>query len=222
MIPAEYRDSGIESYWDPEHGWTEIWHAWSEDEFALDATRVTLAVGNCGVDGDTFKNSVLMDKYGIQINKTSRNTVLFMTNIGTTRSSVAYLIEALLKIAQEIENELEDASAMTPQVVRQARARADRGAAAAAGLLPLPRALPQPRRQGHPRRATCAPPTSWPTTRASASTSPSATAPWSRPSTRAASWCRPRSSFPTHPDFRSWFPARWCPRKSSSSCARWT
>ena len=24
-----------------------------------------------------------MDKYGIQINKTSRNTVLFMTNIGT-------------------------------------------------------------------------------------------------------------------------------------------
>ncbi len=45
-----------------------------------------------------------MDKYGIQINKTSRNTVLFMTNIGTTRSSVAYLIEVLVKIAQEIEN----------------------------------------------------------------------------------------------------------------------
>jgi len=30
-----------------------------------------------------------MDKFGIQANKTSRNTVLFMTNIGTTRSSVA-------------------------------------------------------------------------------------------------------------------------------------
>ncbi len=113
MIPSEYRDSGIESYWDPEHGWTGIWQAWAEDEFALDATRVTLAVGHCGVDGDTFKNSVLMDKYGIQVNKTSRNTVLFMTNIGTTRSSVAYLIEALLKIAREIENDLEDASAMT-------------------------------------------------------------------------------------------------------------
>ena len=38
-----------------------------------------------------------MDKYGIQINKTSRNTVLFMTNIGTTRSSVAYLIEVLVQ-----------------------------------------------------------------------------------------------------------------------------
>ena len=41
-----------------------------------------------------------MDKYGIQINKTSRNTVLFMTNIGTTRSSVAYLIEVLARIAR--------------------------------------------------------------------------------------------------------------------------
>ena len=38
------------------------------------------------MDGDTFKSNELMDKYGIQINKTSRNTVLFMTNIGSTRS----------------------------------------------------------------------------------------------------------------------------------------
>jgi arginine decarboxylase len=53
-----------------------------------------------------------MDKYGIQINKTSRNTVLFMTNIGTTRSSVAYLIEVLVKIAQELDATLEDASRM--------------------------------------------------------------------------------------------------------------
>ena len=51
-----------------------------------------------------------MDKYGIQINKTSRNTVLFMTNIGTTRSSVAFLLEVLVKIATELEQEREDAS----------------------------------------------------------------------------------------------------------------
>ena len=66
----------------------------------LDATRVTLAVGSTGWDGNTFKTKVLMDKYGIQINKTSRNTELFMTNIGTTRSSVAYLIEVLVEIAR--------------------------------------------------------------------------------------------------------------------------
>jgi len=53
-----------------------------------------------------------MDKYGIQINKTSRNTVLFMTNIGTTRSSVAYLIEVLVEIAKELDDLLDDASKM--------------------------------------------------------------------------------------------------------------
>jgi arginine decarboxylase len=53
-----------------------------------------------------------MDKYGIQINKTSRNSVLFMTNIGTTRSSVAYLIEVLVEVAKELDELLDDASMM--------------------------------------------------------------------------------------------------------------
>ncbi len=110
MIPEEYRTSGIESYYDPDHGWNDIWDAWAGDEFCLDATRVTLAVGHTGLDGDTFKNEILMDQYGIQINKTSRNTVLFMTNIGTTRSSVAYLIEVLVKVAKEMERRIEDLS----------------------------------------------------------------------------------------------------------------
>lgn len=108
MIPAEHRQSGIESYYDKERGWNEIWDAWSGDEFCLDATRVTLFVGGTGLDGDTFKNEILMDRYGIQINKTSRNTVLFMTNIGTTRSSIAYLIEVLVKIAKDLEERTED------------------------------------------------------------------------------------------------------------------
>jgi arginine decarboxylase len=110
MVPENYRQSGIESYYDREHGWNDIWEAWAQDEFTLDATRLTLFVGKSGLDGDTFKNDVLMDRYGIQINKTSRNTVLFMTNIGTTRSSTAYLIEVLVEIAQELDERLEDAS----------------------------------------------------------------------------------------------------------------
>ncbi|MDX1400557.1 MAG: ornithine decarboxylase, partial [Kiloniellales bacterium] len=112
MIPAEYRESGVQSYYDPEQGWTDIWECWAKDEFVLDATRVTLAVGGTGWDGDTFKNKILMDKYGIQINKTSRNTVLFMTNIGTTRSSVAYLIEVLVEVAKELDELHDDASKM--------------------------------------------------------------------------------------------------------------
>ncbi len=112
MIPEHHRQSGVTSYYDNEQGWTDMWDCWEQDDFVLDATRVTLAVGGTGWDGDTFKNNVLMDKYGIQINKTSRNTVLFMTNIGTTRSSVAYLIEVLVEIANELDDLLDDASKM--------------------------------------------------------------------------------------------------------------
>ncbi len=112
MIPEQHRKSGVTSYYDPQQGWTDIWDCWENDEFVLDATRVTLAVGGTGWDGDTFKTDILMDKYGIQINKTSRNTVLFMTNIGTTRSSVAYLIEVLVEIANGLDDLLDDASKM--------------------------------------------------------------------------------------------------------------
>ncbi|MEP1929930.1 MAG: ornithine decarboxylase, partial [Roseibium sp.] len=112
MIPETHRESGVTSYFDIEQGWTDMWDCWEQDEFVLDASRVTLAVGGTGWDGDTFKTDILMDKYGIQINKTSRNTVLFMTNIGTTRSSVAYLIEVLVEIAKGLDDLLDDASRM--------------------------------------------------------------------------------------------------------------
>jgi arginine decarboxylase len=110
LIPETYRQSGIEAYYDPDKGWSDAWKAWGNDEFVLDPTRLTLYIGHSGIEGDVFKNVYLMNKHGIQINKTSRNTVLFMTNIGTTRSSVAYLIEVLVSIAQEHENQLEDLS----------------------------------------------------------------------------------------------------------------
>jgi arginine decarboxylase len=112
MIPEQYRQTGTKSYYEPNQGWLDFWESWEKDEFVLDATRVTLAVGGTGWDGDTFKTDILMDKYGIQINKTSRNTVLFMTNIGTTRSSVAYLISVLVEIANGLDALLDDASKM--------------------------------------------------------------------------------------------------------------
>jgi len=121
MIPREYRPSGIDSYFDPEKGWrnTRMEEAWATDDFVIDLTRLTLYLGLTGVDGDTFKNKYLMDKYGIQINKTSRNTVLFMTNIGTTRSSVAFLLEVLVKIATELEQGREDASRVERKLIEK-------------------------------------------------------------------------------------------------------
>ena len=102
-IPVKYRKSGITEYYNKMNGWISMEEAWENDEFVLDPTKINLFVGRTGVDGDTFKNKFLMDQFGIQINKTSRNTVLFMTNIGTTRSSVAYLISVLLKIADQLD-----------------------------------------------------------------------------------------------------------------------
>ncbi len=121
MIPEEYRPSGIGNYFNPVKGWrnSSMEEAWAIDDFVLDLSRLTLYIGKTGIDGDTFKNSYLMDKYGVQINKTSRNTVLFMTNIGTTRSSVAFLIEVLVKIATSLEQEHEDASRVERKLLQK-------------------------------------------------------------------------------------------------------
>ena len=106
LIPAEYRASGIDQ--PLRSGLKNMSTAWAQDEFVLDPSRVSLYIGATGIDGATFKREQLMDKFGIQINKTSRNTVLFMTNIGTTRSSVAYLIEVLVTIARDLDNRVSE------------------------------------------------------------------------------------------------------------------
>ncbi len=108
MIPAEFRPSGIGQ--PLRSGLKNMEIAWRSDEFVLDPTRVTIYIGATGIDGDTFKRIHLMDKHGVQINKTARNSVLFMTNIGTSRSSVAYLIEVLVKIARELDDNISEMS----------------------------------------------------------------------------------------------------------------
>ena len=103
LIPDRHRQSGLSEYYRPGFGWQRLEEAWDKDEFVLDPTKINLQIGRTGMDGDTFKNEYLMDQFHIQVNKTSRNSVLFMTNIGTTRSSVTYLISTLLKISEQID-----------------------------------------------------------------------------------------------------------------------
>jgi arginine decarboxylase len=103
IIPKEHRECGSNEYYTVEHGWNRMEDAWEKDEFVLDPTKITLSVGKAGITGDAFKNSYLMDRFNIQVNKTSRNTILLMTNIGTTRGSVTFLINALLQIAAELD-----------------------------------------------------------------------------------------------------------------------
>ncbi len=101
LIPEHLRGEGAPM--PLRRGLSDMWRAWEHDEFVVDPSRITVEISRTGVDGDTFKHDYLMDRFGIQVNKTSRNTVLFMTNIGTSRSGVAYLIEVLVKLAERFE-----------------------------------------------------------------------------------------------------------------------
>jgi arginine decarboxylase len=105
MIPAEFRESGIVDYGPPHGSWTDMVEAWENDEFALDPTRLTLLCGAAGFDGTQFKG-LLADKFDIQINKTSRNSVLVQTNINNTHSDAALLIKALADLSRGIEARL--------------------------------------------------------------------------------------------------------------------
>ncbi|GJF08910.1 decarboxylase [Mycolicibacterium cyprinidarum] len=106
LIPEEYRASHLGQ--PLRSGLRNMMRAWEEDEFVLDPSRITLSIGRTGYDADKFKREELMDRHGVQINKTSRNTVLFMTNIGTTRSSVAFLVEVLVTIASELDERVSE------------------------------------------------------------------------------------------------------------------
>ena len=106
MIPAEFRSSGFLDYLSPGTNWAKAVKALREDEFALDATRLTLVCGTAGYDGTQFKN-LLAAEYDIQLNKTSRNSILLQTNINNTRSDVAHLIKVLVDISSQIERRLQ-------------------------------------------------------------------------------------------------------------------
>jgi len=105
MVPAEYRKSGFKDFLTPGSSWLDAGKAVHNDEFFLDPTRLTLVCGTAGLDGTSFKG-LLASKYNIQLNKTSRNSVLLQSNINNTRSDVAHLIQVLLEISQGIEARL--------------------------------------------------------------------------------------------------------------------
>jgi arginine decarboxylase len=114
MIPAEFRNSGFVDYLTPGVNWATAVKAFKEDEFALDVTRLTLVCGSAGFDGTQFKG-LLAAEYDIQLNKTSRNSVLLQTNINNTRSDIAQLIKVLVQISQGIEKKLAEGGSAVKQ-----------------------------------------------------------------------------------------------------------
>src|SRR5438874_12390604 len=105
MVPAPYRESGFTDYLDPKSNWAAARRSLQEDEFCLDPTRMTLVCGTAGFDGTQFKG-LLASRYNIQLNKTSRNSVLLQSNINNTLSDVAHLVKVLAEIAGGIDEQL--------------------------------------------------------------------------------------------------------------------
>ena len=107
LVPEEFRASGFEDFLTPGTTWFDAAKSIRDDEFFLDPTRLTLVSGDAGFDGTQLKG-ILAEKYNIQLNKTSRNSVLLQSNINNTRSDVALLIRVLLELSQDIDKRLRD------------------------------------------------------------------------------------------------------------------
>ena len=105
MVPAQYRQSGFADFLAPGTNWAVALRSMQDDEFCLDPTRLTLVCGTAGFDGTQFKG-LLASRYNIQLNKTSRNSVLLQSNINNTRSDVAHLIRVLVEVSREIDQRL--------------------------------------------------------------------------------------------------------------------
>jgi arginine decarboxylase len=121
LVPDEFRASSVSSYRQVRQGALAEWNeAWRSDQFVLDATRVTLFVGKTGMNGYDFREKILMDRFGIQINKTSINSVLLIFTIGVTWSSVHYLLDVLRRIATDFERS-ESAGSKEDRALQQRR-----------------------------------------------------------------------------------------------------
>jgi len=82
-------------------GYPNLLPSWKGKEFVVDPTRITLDVRNTGLDGSSFRQ-LLISKYDIQVNKTSKYTVLFIVNIGATQESIDHLVAVLKDIASRL------------------------------------------------------------------------------------------------------------------------
>jgi arginine decarboxylase len=70
------------------------------DAIRLDPTKVTIDISGCGTTVDDLQKE-LFERYNIQTEKSTFNTLTLLLTIGTTRSKVSRLYDALMRIARE-------------------------------------------------------------------------------------------------------------------------
>jgi arginine decarboxylase len=70
------------------------------DGIALDPTKVTIDISGCGYTVEDLQKE-LFERYNIQVEKSTFNTLTLLLTIGTTRSKVSRLYDALMRIARQ-------------------------------------------------------------------------------------------------------------------------
>src|SRR3989454_898762 len=70
------------------------------DGILLDPTKVTIDISGCGYTVEDLQKE-LFERYNIQLEKSTFNTLTLLLTIGTTRSKVSRLYDALMRIARQ-------------------------------------------------------------------------------------------------------------------------
>jgi len=70
------------------------------DGIRLDPTKVTIDISGCGYTVEDLQKA-LFERFNIQVEKSTFNTLTLLLTIGTTRSKVSRLYDALMRIARE-------------------------------------------------------------------------------------------------------------------------
>ena len=70
------------------------------DGIRLDPTKVTIDISGCGYTVDDLQK-LLFERYNIQVEKSTFNTLTLLLTIGTTRSKLSRLYDSLMRIARE-------------------------------------------------------------------------------------------------------------------------
>jgi len=70
------------------------------DGIQLDPTKVTIDISGCGYTVEDLQKE-LFERYNIQVEKSTFNTLTLLLTVGTTRSKVSRLYDALMRIARQ-------------------------------------------------------------------------------------------------------------------------
>src|SRR5438874_8639595 len=70
------------------------------DGILLDPTKVTIDISGCGYTVEDLQKE-LFERYNIQVEKSTFNTLTLLLTIGTTRSKVSRLYDALMRMARQ-------------------------------------------------------------------------------------------------------------------------